>query len=195
MTRPSIERPTEMVSGEIEPLAKAKRPPAMPQMQSGNGEADPVHALDVDADGFCAQRRVAARAHGVAERREQHSAQQQHREHGEGERKQVIVRRRVERRRRPYADDAVRSAGHVLPLVDDRPDDLREGERQHGEINARQPDGEPAEQQGARERGQRCEGNRAEHRHGDRISPAAQRHKRRDRNRRHGRTNACRPVP
>ena len=31
MTRPSIERPTWIVSGEIEPLAKANRPPATPQ--------------------------------------------------------------------------------------------------------------------------------------------------------------------
>src|SRR6185312_5862249 len=31
MTRPSIERPTLIVSGEIEPLAKANKPPAMPQ--------------------------------------------------------------------------------------------------------------------------------------------------------------------
>ncbi len=30
MTRPSIERPTAIVSGEIEPLAKANRPPATP---------------------------------------------------------------------------------------------------------------------------------------------------------------------
>src|SRR5262249_39807045 len=30
MTTPSIERPTDIVSGEIEPLAKAKMPPAMP---------------------------------------------------------------------------------------------------------------------------------------------------------------------
>ena len=31
MTRPSMERPMLMVSGEIEPLAKAKTPPATPQ--------------------------------------------------------------------------------------------------------------------------------------------------------------------
>ena len=31
ITRPSIERPTWMVSGEIEPLAKANSPPATPQ--------------------------------------------------------------------------------------------------------------------------------------------------------------------
>ena len=31
MTRPSIERPMLIVSGEIEPLAKAKMPPATPQ--------------------------------------------------------------------------------------------------------------------------------------------------------------------
>ena len=31
MTSPSIERPMLMVSGEIEPLAKAKMPPATPQ--------------------------------------------------------------------------------------------------------------------------------------------------------------------
>ena len=81
MTRPSIERPTWIVSGEIEPLAKANSPPATPQTRAGNGEAEPVHALDVDADGFGAQRRIAAGAHGVAERREQKAPQQQHADH------------------------------------------------------------------------------------------------------------------
>ncbi len=33
ITSPSIERLTWIVSGEIEPLAKANRPPAMPQTQ------------------------------------------------------------------------------------------------------------------------------------------------------------------
>ena len=83
MTRPSIERPTWIVSGEIEPLAKANSPPAMPQIAAGNGEAEPVHALDVDADRLGAQRRVAAGPHRIAERREQEAAQQQHADDGE----------------------------------------------------------------------------------------------------------------
>ena len=47
--------------------------------------------------------------------------------------------------RRPDADEPVRAAGDRVPLEGDRPHDLRKGQRQHGEIDARQPHAEPAE--------------------------------------------------
>ena len=78
ITRPSMERPTAMVSGEIEPLAKANSAAGDAADRARDREAEPVHALDVDADRFGAQRRIAAGAHRVAERREQHAPQQQH---------------------------------------------------------------------------------------------------------------------
>ena len=115
ITRPSIERPTWMVSGEIEPLAKANSPPATPQTRAGNGEAEPMHALDVDADGLGAQRGIAPRPHGIAERREQKASQQQHADHRQRQRQQEIDPGLVERRRRPHADHAVGAAGEVLP--------------------------------------------------------------------------------
>ncbi len=39
MTSPSIERPMLMVSGEIEPLANAKMPPAMPHTVPATAKA------------------------------------------------------------------------------------------------------------------------------------------------------------
>ena len=81
-----------MVSGEIEPLAKANSPPATPQTPPAMAKAEPVHALDVDADGLGAQRRIAPGAHGVAERREQKRAQQQHADRRERQRQQVSRR-------------------------------------------------------------------------------------------------------
>ena len=62
------------VSGEIEPLAKANSAAGDAANAAGEREAEPVHALDVDADRFGAQRLVAAGAHRIAERREQQRA-------------------------------------------------------------------------------------------------------------------------
>ncbi len=167
ITRPSIERPTCTVSGEIEPLAKANSPPAIAADAAGDREGEPVHALDVDADRLGAQRRIAPGPHGVAERREQQAPQPQHRRHGEREREQEIDRSAVERRRRPDADHAVGAAGQCLPLEHGRPDDLRERERQHGEIDAGEPHREPAEQQRAQERDDGRGDERKPHRHGE----------------------------
>ena len=136
-------------------LGEGEQPAGDAADAAGNGKAEPVHALDVDADGLGAQRRIAAGAHGIAERREQKSPQQQHADHRQRQREQEIDPSPVERRRRPDADHAVGAAGQVLPLEHGRPDDLREGERQHREIDAGQPHREPAEQQRAGERDQR----------------------------------------
>ena len=46
-------------------------------------------------------------------------------------------------------DEAVRSAGDRVPLKRDRPDDLRKREREHREIDAREPHAEPAEDERA----------------------------------------------
>ena len=89
ITMPSIERETHATSGEIVPLAKANSPPATPPNSAGDGEADPMHALDVDADRFRAQRRVASGAHRIAERREQKAPQQQDARDHQRERQQI----------------------------------------------------------------------------------------------------------
>src|ERR1700688_2452909 len=61
------------------------------------------------------------------------------------------MRRRGGPGARPYADDSIVAAGDLGPLKRDRPGDLRERQRQHGEIDAGEPHAEPAEQKGARE--------------------------------------------
>src|SRR2546426_526238 len=47
--------------------------------------------------------------------------------------------RAVERCLRPDAENAVGTAGDVLPLEQDRPHDLREGEREHRQVDAGEP--------------------------------------------------------
>ena len=123
-----------------------------------------MHALDVDADGLGAQRGIAAGAHGIAERREQKPPQQQHACHRQRQRKQEIDPRLVEWRRRPHADHAVRAAGKTFPLEHRRPDNLRESQGEHGEIDAGEPHRKPAEQQRAGERDQRRRGECPSHR-------------------------------
>src|SRR5271154_1959142 len=61
------------------------------------------------------------------------------------------MRRRGGPGARPYANDSIVATGDVGPLKRDRPGDLREGERQHGEIDAGEPHAEPAEQKRAGE--------------------------------------------
>src|SRR5277367_1627562 len=58
-------------------------------------------------------------------------------------------------RARPNSDQSIVPAGHFGPLKGDGPDDLCESERQHREIDARQPNAEPAEDQSADETGER----------------------------------------
>ncbi len=163
--------------------------------RSGDGEGEPMHALDVDADRLRAQRRVAAGAHRITERREQDAPQQQNADDDERQREQKERGKPIERRARPDAEHAVRAAGEILPLENDRPDDLREGERQHREIDPGQPHGEPAEQQRAQRGRDRRQWPAPCPSAPPAISPPARRHRRRGRNRRRGRTNACRPDP
>ena len=54
-----------------------------------------------------------------------------------GEREVVVGGPGREPRRRPDADQAVGPAGECVPLIDHGPGDLREGERQHREVDAR----------------------------------------------------------
>ena len=98
ITSPSIERPMLIVSGEIEPLAKAKMPPATPQTVPAMAKASQCTLFHVDADRFGAQRRIAAGAHRVAERREQNAPQQQNAGDDEHQREKKEARQPIERR-------------------------------------------------------------------------------------------------
>ena len=55
----------------------------------------------------------------------------------------------------PNSNQAIVAAGYFSPLKGDGPDDLRKGERQHREIDARQPHAEPAEDKGSEDSEQR----------------------------------------
>ncbi len=196
ITSPSTDRPTEIASGEIDPFANANSAPARPQNRPATANAIQLHAHDVDADRLGAQRRIATGAHRVAERREQHPPQQiqtrADERRGSGSSRPSS---KPKRSRRPDADQAVAAAGDLVPLEHDRPDDLRERERQHREVDAGQAHREPAEQQRA---GQRHDAGRRPARPPSAATPraaAAPRHRRRARSRRHGRRSACRPGP
>ena len=132
---------------------------------AGDGEAEPVHALDVDADGFGAQRRSRGRraSHSrtaqtgcaaAAVRRQRHSTS--------------VSRKNSDSRSNgalgQMPSTPLEPPVKLLPLENDRPDDLREGERQHGEIDAGKPHGEPAEQQRAERGRDRRERQRHAHR-------------------------------
>src|SRR5438034_922989 len=75
---------------------------------------------------------------------------------GERERQQIIFRLAARPRRRPNSKQPVVAAGDVAPLERYRPDDLREGERQHGEIDPGQADAKPAEEATDDPGGERC---------------------------------------
>ena len=64
---------------------------------------------------------------------------------------------------RPDADDAVVAARHIGPLIGDRPGDLGEGKRQHGEIDAGEAHAEPAEDERAGESQKHSSGDRRLH--------------------------------
>ena len=65
---------------------------------------------------------------------------------GEGE--EIEGPRPGERFRHRDRDQAVVAAGQAVPLVRDRPDDLRKRQREHREVDAREPDAEQAEDEG-----------------------------------------------
>ena len=158
-------------------------------------EGRPLEAAHVDADRLGAQRRIAAGAQGVAEGREQHAPQERDAGAAEDERQVVVDRLAGEPGRRPDAEQAVAAAGEGIPLEHDRPADLREGQRQHGEIDAGQAHAEPAIDHGEGAGGERRQDERRFHRQAEALQSQAGAHRRRGRNRRRGRTTPCRPGP
>ena len=167
----------------------------MPAAIAAMMKASPVDARHVEADGLRAHRAVAAGAQGVAERREDDGAQRQHGRRAQDQREIVVGDLAGRPRRRPHAQDAVVAAGQLDPLERHRPGDLREGQRQHGEIDARQPHAEPAEHDARQAGEKRREQQSCRHRRGEPLGQPAPRRRRRGRNRRHGRTRRGRPAP
>ena len=110
------------------------------------------------------KRRIAAGAQGKAEGREQDAPQQRDAGAAEGERQIVVGGLAGEPGRRPDAEHAVAAAGEGIPLEDDRPADLGEGQGQHGEVDARQAHAEPAVDHGEGAGDQRRQHQRCFHR-------------------------------
>ena len=82
----------------------------------------------------------------------------------EGEREIVVDEAACGPARRPDADEPIVAARHLDPLERDGVEDLRRGERQHGEVDARQPHDEEAEQRRPERGGDRRERQRELHR-------------------------------
>src|SRR4029079_12392284 len=80
------------------PFGKCKQSSGDSADAAGNGEAEPVDAFYVDADGLCTQDGIAASAHGIAEGRKQKAPQQENADRCEREREQEVDPRLVERR-------------------------------------------------------------------------------------------------
>ena len=70
ITMPSTERPTAMVSGEIEPLAKANNAPASPPTTPAIVKPTQCTRLTLMPIASARSGEVAACPHGIAERRE-----------------------------------------------------------------------------------------------------------------------------
>ena len=192
MTSASTESGMPRLSGKTLPLRKANSAPATPATVPAMTKA--VHCMRLASMPMASLRRqrIARRPQRIAERREHDDAQGGDRERGDAERQPVETRRPRRPFRRPDAENAVVAAGHLDPLERDRPDDLREGQRQHREIDAGQSHAEPAEHRGAETAQQRAE----QQRRRSSASPPSwrgrRRHRRRARNRRRGRTRRAR---
>ena len=101
----------EISVGSMEPLEKAKRPPARPAAAPATDEGEPAVRAHVDADGVGARRRIARSAQRVAERRmdpapQQHDGRRAHDERQvvvglRGRRPSATATRRPRRCRRP----------------------------------------------------------------------------------------------
>jgi hypothetical protein len=99
----------------------------------------------------------------VAEGRMRHAPERP--DPAEAQRQRQIVERLARGRpsARPDAENAVIAAGDLVPLIGDRPDDLRRRQRQHGEIDARAAHAEPPHQRRAEPRDDRAEQERGHH--------------------------------
>ena len=157
------------VVGKHAALEKGVERPGQRRESAGDHEAHPLHAPAHDADRLRAQRRVAQRPQRIAEGREGDDAQERDRARAQGERQPVEARGRGRPGARPDADDAVVAARHVGPLIGDRPGDLGEGKRQHGEIDAGEAHAEPAEDERAGEAQKHSSGDRRLHAEPERL--------------------------
>ena len=195
ITRPSTERWMPSDSGEIEPLENAYSAPARPAASPAMVNA--AHCVARTSMPMASARSGESRAGAqrVAERRIDRPPQEDDSRRAEQQRQEVVRRLRRQPGRRPDADQAVRAAGQRVPLVRHRPGDLREGERQHRGVHAREPHAEPAEHQRAEARGERRQRQREFHRQFCLQQQEFRRRRRRGRSRRRGRRNAGRPGP
>ena len=71
-------------------------------------------------------------------------AQHEDAAHGEQQREEEVGRGAAQPRGRPDVDEPVVAARRLAPLEDEAPEELREGERQHGEVDAGEAQADPA---------------------------------------------------
>ena len=95
--------------------------------------------------GVTSWRAVAGRAQSVAEGRVRGVAHSEDAARAERQREPVEGRRGRRPRGGPDVDEPVVAPGDVAPLEGERPDELREGQRQHGEVDAREAQADPAD--------------------------------------------------
>src|SRR5712691_13409467 len=149
--------------GEDAPVEDAEEPAGEPREHAGEHEGRELVPADVDPDELGALRVLADRGEEASEGRAHDAPERPEAERDQRERQKVIVLGRppaADERHHPTqalqpAEVRIRDLGHALlaarhlvPLEADRPHDLGERERQHREVDAREPYAEEAEEQG-----------------------------------------------
>src|SRR6266542_4062679 len=130
-----------------------------PSKEAGDDEGGELVASHVDADELRPLRIVADEGEDTAERRKNEPAQGRERERDEDERDQIesladaegVGQRQLFHPAElgiRHVRQALLAASHLVPLEAYCPNDLREGERQHGEIDFRETHAEEAEHGG-----------------------------------------------
>src|SRR2546425_3134323 len=158
--------------GEDAPVEDAEESAGEPREGSGQHEGSELVPADVDADELGALGVLPDRRQDAAEGRPHDPVQGEQARRHQHQRHEVVVLRSpppAEQRypRAPPLDPAeirigdlrhaLLAPGDLVPLEADRPHDLREGQRQHREIDAFEPHAEKTEDEGARP-GQRTRG-------------------------------------
>ena len=154
----------ERIVGEGPTAEEREERPGEAGHSARDDEGQELHALDVDAHELRALGVLPDREQGPAERRIDEAPEGPGRQPRAGEGEEIEGPRPGERFRHRDRDQAVVAAGQAVPLVRDRPDDLRKRQREHREVDAREPDAEQAEDEGGGGRQDR----RGEKGHGER---------------------------
>src|SRR5712664_2317313 len=147
ITRASTESEIPRLSGKTLPLRYANSAPATPATVPAITKA--VHWMRLPSMPIASLRSGESR--GARKR-------------GHADRQPVKIRRPRRPLLGPDAEDAVVAAGHRDPLERDRPDDLRECQRQHCEIHAGQLNREEPEHRSTQHSQYRAEQKRDDHR-------------------------------